>query len=92
MFSENTLLLYQKDLQLVPYFVKWQLAIDGGLPRFPINHFDLDCGPYSKKSPSAIKCSVPASLKNIFQNNYGDPYSRAVQITENLWYLQTNIV
>ena len=28
MFPENTLLLYQHDLQLVPYFVKWQLAID----------------------------------------------------------------
>ena len=26
MFSENTLMLYQQDLQLVPYFVKWQLA------------------------------------------------------------------
>ena len=28
MFSKNTLILYQQDLQLVPYFVKWQLAID----------------------------------------------------------------
>ena len=26
MFSENTLMLYQQDLQLGPYFVKWQLA------------------------------------------------------------------
>ena len=39
MFSENTLILYQQDLQLDPYFLKWQLAIDQGLPRFPINHF-----------------------------------------------------
>ena len=36
MFSDNTLMLYQQDLELGPYFVKWQLAIDGGLPRFPI--------------------------------------------------------
>ena len=39
MFSENTLLLYQQDLQLGPYFVRWQLGIDQGLPRFPINYF-----------------------------------------------------
>ena len=32
MFSENTLLLYQQDLQLGPYFEKWQLAIDQGSP------------------------------------------------------------
>ena len=31
MFSENTLMLNKQDLQLAPYFVKWQLAIDGGL-------------------------------------------------------------
>ena len=35
MFSENTLLLYQ----LGPYFVKWQLAIDQGGPRFLIRYF-----------------------------------------------------
>ena len=28
MIYENTLMLYQQDLQLVPYFVKWQMAID----------------------------------------------------------------
>ena len=28
MFSENSLMLYQHELQLVPYFVKWQLVID----------------------------------------------------------------
>ena len=39
MFSENTLMLYQQGIKLGPYFVKWQLAIDGGLPIFPINHF-----------------------------------------------------
>ena len=33
-FLKNTLLLYQQDLQLGPYFVKWQPAIDQGLPRF----------------------------------------------------------
>ena len=36
MFFENTLMVYQQDLQLVPYFVKWQQDIDRGLPRFPI--------------------------------------------------------
>ena len=36
MFSENTLMLYQQDLQLFPYFVKLQLAIDRGSPRFPL--------------------------------------------------------
>ena len=35
MFSANTLMLYQQDLQLGPYFVKWQLAIEGG-PDFPL--------------------------------------------------------
>ena len=39
MFSENTLKLYQQDLQLGPNLVRWQLAIDRGLHRFPINHF-----------------------------------------------------
>ena len=40
MFSENTLMLNQQDLQLGPYFfVKWQLAIDRGLPRFSIKYF-----------------------------------------------------
>ena len=39
MFSENTLKLHQQDLQLGPYFVKWQLPIDQGLPRFSINYF-----------------------------------------------------
>ena len=39
MFSENTLMLYQQDLELGLYFVKWQLAIDQGLPRFPIKYF-----------------------------------------------------
>ena len=34
MFSDNILLLCQQDSQLVPYFVKWQLAMDRGLPRF----------------------------------------------------------
>ena len=28
MFSENTLMLYQQDLTLGPYFVKWQLEVD----------------------------------------------------------------
>ena len=32
-FSENALLMYQQDLQLGPYFVKWQLAG----PEFPLN-------------------------------------------------------
>ena len=40
MFSENTLMLYQSYLQLGPYFVKCELAIDRGLPRFPINYFE----------------------------------------------------
>ena len=39
MFSENTLTLYQQDLELGPYFVKCQLAIDQELPRFPIDYF-----------------------------------------------------
>ena len=39
MFSENTLMLYQQDLELGPYFVKLQLAIDQGLPRLPTYHF-----------------------------------------------------
>ena len=39
MFSENTLLFYQQDLQLGPYFVKLQLAKGQGLPRFPIDYF-----------------------------------------------------
>ena len=39
MFSENNLMLYQQDLQLGTYFVKWQLVIDQGLPRFPITYF-----------------------------------------------------
>ena len=39
MFSENALMLYQQDLQLGLYFVKWQLVIVQGLPRFPINYF-----------------------------------------------------
>ena len=39
MFSENTLMLDQQDLQLGAYFVKEQLAIDQGLPRFPIHYF-----------------------------------------------------
>ena len=33
MFSENALLMYQQDLQLGPYFVKWQMAG----PDFPLN-------------------------------------------------------
>ena len=39
MFSENTSMLNQQYLQLGPYFVKWQLTIDQGLPRFPIYYF-----------------------------------------------------
>ena len=39
MFSENTLMLYHQDLELGPYFVKWQLVIDQGLPRLPITYF-----------------------------------------------------
>ena len=39
MFSENTLLLYQQDLQLDPNCLKGQLAVDRRLPRFSINHF-----------------------------------------------------
>ena len=40
MFSSNTLMLYQQDLQLGPYFLKWQLVIDKGLPRFSIDYFE----------------------------------------------------
>ena len=37
MFSENTLMMYQQDLQLGPYFVKWHLAIYiEGFPDFPL--------------------------------------------------------
>ena len=39
LFSENTLMLYQQDLQLDPHFVKWELVTDRGWPRFPIRHF-----------------------------------------------------
>ena len=39
MFSENTVMLYQQDLQLGTDFVKWQLSIDQGFPRFPMNYF-----------------------------------------------------
>ena len=39
MFSENILMLYQQELQLCPYFVKWQLAIDREVPRFLLNYF-----------------------------------------------------
>ena len=39
MFTENTLMLYQQDLQLGLYFVEWQLTIDQGLQRFPIYNF-----------------------------------------------------
>ena len=39
MVSENNLLFYQQDLQLCPYVVKWQMAIDRGLPKFPKNYF-----------------------------------------------------
>ena len=39
MFSENTLILNQQDFQLGPFLVKWQLAIDQGLPRLSINYF-----------------------------------------------------
>ena len=35
----NLALNSQQDLQLVPYFVKWQLVRVRRLPRFPINHF-----------------------------------------------------
>ena len=38
MFSENTLMLDQQDLLLGPCFVKWQLAIERGLAKFPINY------------------------------------------------------
>ena len=38
-FSENTLMLYQQYLQLVPYFEKWQLVIYQGLLRYPINYY-----------------------------------------------------
>ena len=37
--SENTLILYPQDSQLGPCFLKCQLAIDQGLPRFPIYYF-----------------------------------------------------
>ena len=40
MFSEDTLMVYQQDLQLGQYFVEWQQAIDRGLPRFPKNYFE----------------------------------------------------
>ena len=39
LFSENTAMLYQQALQLGPCFSKWQLMLDWGLPRFPINYF-----------------------------------------------------
>ena len=38
MSYENTLMLFKQDVKLGPYFVKWQLAIDRGLPRIPINY------------------------------------------------------
>ena len=38
MFSEYTM-VYWQDLKLGPYFMKWQLATDRGLPKFPINYF-----------------------------------------------------
>ena len=40
MFSENTFVLYKQDSQLGPYYVKWQLMLDRGMPRFPINYFE----------------------------------------------------
>ena len=49
MFSENILMLHQQDLLLGPYFVKWQMTIDQGLPRFPIIILQTDCsGPNSR--------------------------------------------
>ena len=38
MFSGNTLMLNQQNLQLRPFFVKWQLALNQGLARFPNNY------------------------------------------------------
>ena len=39
MYTESTLMLYQQDLQLGPYLVNRQLAMDQGLPSFSINYF-----------------------------------------------------
>ena len=39
MFSENTWMLYQQDLQGGQYYVKGQQGLDPGLPRFPIDDF-----------------------------------------------------
>ena len=38
MFSENTLMLSKQDLQLGPYFVKWQLATGDRLRVAQISH------------------------------------------------------
>ena len=51
MSSENTLVLYQQDLQLGQYFVKWQLALYRGLPRIILqNNYS---GPNSRLVPAA---------------------------------------
>ena len=42
MFAGKTLLLYQQNLQLGPYFVKWKLAIDGG-PDFSLDILQNNC-------------------------------------------------
>ena len=39
MISENTLMLYQQDLQRGPYFAKCQQVIYQGFPKFPANNF-----------------------------------------------------
>ena len=39
MFSEDTLMLYQKDLQLGSYFVDKQLAMNRRFPRFSNDYF-----------------------------------------------------
>ena len=49
MVSRNMLMLYQQDLQLDPYFVKWQLAIMRVAAYYSlILFFQIDyCGPNS---------------------------------------------
>ena len=84
MSSENTLVLYQQDLQLGQYFVKWQLAIEW--PMFSENTLmwhqqDLQLGQYFVKWQLAIYRGLP---RIILQNNYSGPKSRLVQAAENL--------
>ena len=70
MFSENILMLYQQDLQLGPYLVKWQLT----------NLLDWELGVVSARfTARSISCEMATgdrsrvahiSLLIILQNNY----------------------